>query len=231
MWALSACAIAVCALATDVGRARADDACAIEATLGDGTEIRVRRERGMRRVRLTAPRRVAITPLRSGIAAVRTIDGEGAEIAGTTRAPLRYVIARPISLREGAVELPQGMPIERLAVAPRGPWVEVDVALGDGLFLRRAPLPCSALTVAPDDAPIVAREAPALRGPLWRARTERVYVHGEPDAEGALRIDSSPSAAARLVEVGRRPGWIGVALRTARGARVRGWIRDTELVR
>lgn len=208
--------------------AMADEACAIEGTLSD-VEITVRLPRGMRRVRFTVPRRVVITPLRPGIVHVRTVDGD--EIEGTTRARLSYVLARAVALREGALELPAGLPIERLDVAPRGPWAIVAASLGDGLFLRGGQLPCSAITLATAETVIVPREPLTETGPPWRARTERLYFFERPDGDTFLRIDSAPESSARLVEIERAAGWVRLAYRTALGARLRAWVRDTSLVR
>jgi hypothetical protein len=206
----------------------ADDTCAIEGTLSDA-EIVVRLPRGMRRVRVSSPQRVVITPLRPGIAHVRTLDGE--EIEGTTRARLSYVMARPIALREGALELPVGLPIERLDVAPRGPWAVVAVSLGDGLFLRGAQLPCSAITLATTETVIVPRAPLTETGPSWRARTERLYFFGRPEGDAFLRVDSAPESSARLIEIERASGWVHLVYHTALGARLRAWVRDTSLVR
>ncbi|MDQ3036967.1 MAG: hypothetical protein M3Y87_31530 [Myxococcota bacterium] len=208
---------------------RADETCVIEGELS-GVDVVVRRARGIRRVRFAAPRRVAITPLRPGIARVRTLDGDAIE--GTTRSPLHYVVARPLSLREGSLELPRGMPIGRVDVAPHGPWIEISVALGDGLFLRGAPVPCDAVTLAVDaETEIIPREPITLSGPRWRPRTERLYVFPRPDDDSFLRIDAVPESTAHLIELQRRPGWVRVAFRTALGARLRAWTQDTSLIR
>ena len=214
--------------ATQPSIARADETCAIEGVLS-GVQVSVRLARGVRHVRLDA-RRVAITPLRPGIAQVRTLDGEA--IVGTTRAPLHYVVARPLSLREGALELPRGLPIERVDVAPRGPWIEISVPLGDGLFLRGAPVPCDAITLATDgETEVVPREPIPQTGPRWRPRTERLYLFPRPDDDTFLRIDAAPESRAHLIEIQRRPGWVRIAYRTALGARLRAWTQDTSLLR
>ncbi|AKF04967.1 hypothetical protein [Sandaracinus amylolyticus] len=205
-----------------------DDVCAIEGTV-PGIEVAVRGERGLRRVRVPAGTRVQITPLRRGIAQVRTLGGE--TIEGTTRAALRFVLARAIGLREHALELPEGLPLARVEPALRGPWADVDASLGDGLMLRRAPLPCDALRVVSEDVPIVARDAFEAFGPRWRARTERLWVFAQPDGTDALRIDVVPDAIARFAELSRRGAWVRLALRTTLGARVHAWARDTDLVR
>lgn len=221
-------ALAFLAVLVLPARGLADDECAIEGTLAHA-EIAVRMPRGMRRVRLTTPRRVLITPLRPGIARVRTLDGD--IIEGTTRAPLSYVLARAVALREGTLELPSGLPIERLDVAAQGPWAVVAASLGDGLFVRGAQLPCSAITLATADTVISPREPLTDAGPRWRARTERLYFFERPDGDASLRIDSAPDSPARLVELERAPGWVRLAYRTTLGARLRAWVRDTSLVR
>lgn len=208
--------------------AHADDVCAIEGTVA-GIEIAVRQERGLRRVRVRAGTRVHVTPLRRGIAQVRTLDGPSIE--GTTRAALRFVLARAIGLREHALELPEGLPVARVEPAVHGPWVSVDASLGDGLMLRRAPLPCDALRVVSEDVPIVARDPFDVHGPRWRARTERLWVFAQPDGADALRLEVVPDAIARFAELTRRGAWVRLALRTTLGARVQAWARDTDLVR
>lgn len=220
--------VSIGALAFAPTLARADETCAIEGMLS-GADIRVRLARGMRRVRFEEPRRVAITPLRPGIVQVRTLDGEAVE--GTTSSPLRFVVAHAIALREGALELPAGMPIERVDLAARGPWVEIAVALGDGLFLRNAPVPCSAITLATPDTVIVARAPFTESGPRWRSRTERLYVFPRREDDIFLRIDSAPESSARLVEIQRVPGWVRISYCTTLGARLRAWTRDTALTR
>jgi hypothetical protein len=221
---------AVRADAVSPGSASADAACEIEGSLS-GVEIAVRQPRGLRRVQLASPRRVIVTPLRPGIARVRTVDG-GVTIEGTTRAPLRFALARALALRDGALELPRGLPLDRVDLAPRGPWALVDARLGDGVSLRAIPLACDMLEVVVEAPPIIARaEARASRGPRWRARTARLYVFPEPDGDDALRLDLAPEATARFEERTRRRGWVELSLVTALGARVRAWARDTELVR
>lgn len=215
------------ALGTPLG-ARAQDACAIEGTLA-GVEVVVREARGLRRVRLEAPRRVSVTPVRSGVTEVRALDGE--PLAGITRAALRFVVARALSLREGSLELPEGLPLERVAPAARGPWALVDASLGDGLALRRAPLPCDALRVVSEDPPVRARPEVEAQGPRWRARTERLWIFSEPDGRDALRLDVVPGAVARFAETARRGHWVELVLRTTLGARVRAWARDGDLIR
>lgn len=207
--------------------AMADDACTIEGILSDA-EIVVRLPRGMRRVRVAA-QRAAITPLRPGIAHVRTLEGEAIE--GTTRASFSYVLARPMALREGVLELPAGLPIERLDVASRGPWAVITASLGDGLFLRGAEVPCSAITLAAEETEIVPRAPLTETGPTWRARTERLYFFERPEGDASLRIDTAPESPARLIEIERVPGWVRLVFRTALGARFRAWVRDTSIVR
>lgn len=225
---VAALVVAALALAGAPDVVRAQDECAAEGVL-EGVEIVVRAARDLRRVRLREPTRVAVTPLRSGVAQVRVLDGEA--LVGVTRAALRFVLARPLSLREGSIELPEGLPLDRVAPAARGPWAVVDATLGDGISLRRAPLPCDALRVVSDDVPIVAREGFEARGPQWRARTERLWLFAQPDGQDALRVEVVPDAVARFAEIARRGAWVHLVLRTALGARVRAWARDTDLVR
>lgn len=208
--------------------ARAQETCAVEGMLS-GVEVVVREARGLRRVPLREPRRVSVTPLRSGVVEVRALDGEA--LVGVVRGALRFVIARALSLREGAIELPEGLPLERVAPAARGPWALVDASLGDGLSLRRAPLPCDALRVVSEDVPIRARADVDARGPRWRARTERLWLFAAPEARDGLRIDVVPDAVARFAETARRGPWVQLVLRTALGARLRAWARDGDLVR
>lgn len=233
MWARAAWPSVVFGLALAIvgseATAGADDRCEIGGTVR-GIEVAVRLERGMRRVQIATPTRVVVTPLRTGVARVRTLEGE--QVEGTTRAELRWYLARPISLREGILELEAGIPVERVAVSPRGPWVRIDVALGEGLYLRRAEVPCEVLRVATGDDTIAPRATPVpIAGPRWGARTGRVYLFDRIEGEGALRIDVMPEAPARFVEIERRERWVRIALQTERGARLRGWVHDEDLSR
>jgi hypothetical protein len=228
--ALAAIALGVLAYAAPPAIARAQQSgCEVGGTL-EGIDVTVRRERGIRRVRLAAPTAVWVTPLRSGISALRSDDGE---IAGTTRATLTYAIARATSLGEGTLELASGMVVERAVPSTEGGWLEVDIALGDGVWLRRAPVACDALVVVQGgDAPALEPlPIDALGGPAWRARTRRLYVRHREDGLDALRLEVAPDARARFVEITRHVAWVRVGLDTAGGARVRGWVRDEALIR
>ena len=211
--------------------AHAQDRCAIPGVAsGITVTVRAEGERGYRRVRLEQPTRVEITPMRSGITGVRVLDGDAA-VDGTTGADFQVVLARAISLRGGAVELPAGLPIERLRPAPGGPWVEIDAAIGDDLFLRGAAVPCSELAILSGEPSITALTAIDARGPSWRARTTRLALFDVRDGDESIRIDVAPGAGARFVELSRRTPWVDVALRTSLGARLRGWVHDWDLVR
>jgi hypothetical protein len=219
LWAVLACSPAV---------ARADDSCAIAGTV-EGIEVTIRLSRGLRRVRLAQPTQVAVTPLRTGLALIRTLDGELLE--GTTRADLRFQVARAISLREGMIELEAGTPVERVVLSPRGPWARIDVPLGDGLHLRGVELPCAMIAVTPgsSDSPFVWR--PPVAGPRWRARTARLHLFDRADGDASVRIDVAPESPARFVEIERRGRWVRLVIQTARGVRLRGWVHDEDLIR
>lgn len=205
------------------------DGCAIEG-MASGITITVRRERGYQRVRLEQPTRVAIAPVRNGLWSVRTGEGEQA-IEGTTQTTLPIVLARAVSLREQTVELPAGLAIERVR-ASAGPWATIDLALGDDLYLRRAEVPCSALAIAPAEGVTVTALAPLdARGPAWRARTTRVQIFDERDGDRSMRLEVAPGGAIRFVELDRRVPWVRIVARTSLGARLRGWMRDWDLVR
>lgn len=208
-------------------RVHAQTGCAIEGTLGS-VEIVVRRPRGLRRVRLDVPTRVSVVPLRGGIAEVRALDAEGVE--GTTRAPLRFALGRAIAVR-GIVELPRGLPVERVHAAPHGGWVEVDAALGDGLHLVRVPLPCDALVVhdgaSPSLEPLPGEAE--WTGPRWSARTSRLHLFDRAQGEQALRCDVAPGATVRFVEIERRGAWARVGAGTSLGVRVHAWVLAQDL--
>jgi hypothetical protein len=201
------------------------DVCAIEGSVG-GIAVRARVERGLRIVRIEAPTRVAVTPLRTGLAAIRTLEGDALE--GETRAELSFTAGRAIRL--GGVTIAAGAPLSRVAPAVEGPWALVDVPLGDGLHLRRARVPCDALEVvvaAAEPAAAARRGAP---GPTWRPRTSRLHVFRVADGDESLRIDVAPESAARLAETARERGWVRVAWATPR-ARIDAWVRDSDLAR
>lgn len=205
------------------------DACAIEG-IASGITITVRQARGYRRVRLDRPTPIAIAPVRDGLWSVRTGRGEAA-IEGTTQTALPIVLVRAISLRDSTIELPAGLPIERVRAA-EGPWARIDLALGDGLYLRRAEVPCGELALAPPDGtriePLAEIEA---SGPRWRARTTRIQLFDQRDGDRSMRLEVAPSASLRFVELDRRTPWVRVRARTSFGARLRGWVRDWDIVR